>query len=144
MPQVTIVGNLTADPELRFTPSGAAVATFAIAESSRVKENGEWKDGPATYWRCEIWRDAAENLAESLKRGMRVIAVGETQQRTFETKSGESRTVLEVKVSEVGPSLKWATARPEKTNRSTKPAAAGRTPAVEDDPWGNNTSEAPF
>jgi single-strand DNA-binding protein len=142
MTQVTIVGNLTADPELRFTPSGAAVATFAIAESSRVKENGEWKDGPATFWRCEIWNDAAENLAESLKRGMRVIAVGETHQRTFETKAGESRTVTEVKVSEIGPSLKWATARPEKALRSTKPAAAGR--PVEDDPWGTNTSEAPF
>jgi single-strand DNA-binding protein len=142
VPEVTIIGNLVADPELRFTPSGAAVATFAIAESGRVKENGEWKDGPATFWRCEIWSDAAENLAESLKRGMRVIAVGKTHQRNYETKAGESRTVTEVKVSEIGPSLKWAMARPEKALRSTKPAAAGR--PVEDDPWGTNTSEAPF
>jgi single-strand DNA-binding protein len=142
MTQVTIIGNLVADPELRFIPSGAAKATFAIAESSRVKENGEWKDGPATFWRCEIWNDAAENLAESLKRGMRVIAVGETHQRNYETKAGESRTVTEVKVSEIGPSLKWAMARPEKALRSTKPATAGR--PAEDDPWGTNTSEAPF
>lgn len=136
MTQVTIVGNLTADPELRFTPKGAAVANFTVAESSRVKDGDKWVDGPSVFWRCEIWREAAENMVESLHRGDRVVAVGEVRQRTFETSSGEKRTVTEVTCSEVGPSLKWATASVEKRGK-TKPKT--------DDPWGVEPSgDLPF
>lgn len=131
MTAVTLIGNLTADPELKFTPQGKAVASFTIAESSRVKVGGEWKDGPSTFWRCQLWGEAAENLAETLQRGNRVIAVGDVKQRSFETSSGEKRTVTEVTVSEIGPSLRWATAKLERLNRTgmakPKPAA--------DDPW---------
>ncbi|MDQ6650985.1 MAG: single-stranded DNA-binding protein [Actinomycetota bacterium] len=116
---ITVVGNLTGDPELRFTPSGAAVASFTVASTPRTldKATNEWKDGEALFLRCSIWRQAAENAAESLTRGARVIVQGRLQQRSFETKEGEKRTVIEMQVDEVGPSLKYATAKVNKTTR---------------------------
>lgn len=117
---ITVVGNLTADPELRFTPSGAAVANFTVASTPRMydRQSGEWKDGEALFLRCNIWREAAENVAESLTRGSRVIVTGRLKQRSFETREGEKRTVFEVEVEEVGPSLKYATAKVNKASRS--------------------------
>jgi single-strand DNA-binding protein len=116
---ITVVGNLTNDPELRFTPSGAAVASFTVASTPRTldKATNEWKDGEALFLRCSIWRQAAENVAESLQRGARVIVQGRLKQRTFETEEGENRTVIELDVDEVGPSLKYATAKVNKTTR---------------------------
>ena len=116
---VTVVGNLTNDPELRFTPSGAAVASFTVASSTRVldKQTNEWKDGDALFLRCSVWRQAAENVAESLTRGMRVMVQGRLKQRSYETREGEKRTVFEVEVDEVGPSLKYATAKVTKAQR---------------------------
>lgn len=110
---ITVVGNLTADPELRFTPSGAAVANFTVASTPRIydRQSGEWKDGEALFLRCNIWREAAENVAESLTRGSRVIVTGRLKQRSFETREGEKRTVVEVEVDEIGPSLRYATAQ---------------------------------
>src|SRR3954468_8549558 len=103
---ITVVGNLTDDPELRFTPNGAAVASFTVASTPRIldKATNEWKDGDALFLRCSVWRQAAENVAESLQRGARVIVTGRLKQRSFETKEGEKRTVVEVEVDEVGPS----------------------------------------
>ncbi|BDB39626.1 single-stranded DNA-binding protein [Mycobacterium kiyosense] len=117
---ITVVGNLTADPELRFTPSGAAVANFTVASTPRIydRQSGEWKDGEALFLRCNIWREAAENVAESLTRGARVIVTGRLKQRSFETREGEKRTVVEVEVDEIGPSLKYATAKVNKASRS--------------------------
>jgi single-strand DNA-binding protein len=116
---ITVVGNLTNDPELRFTPSGAAVASFTVASTPRTldKATNEWKDGDALFLRCSIWRQAAENVAESLTRGMRVVVQGRLKQRSFETKEGEKRTVVELDVDEVGPSLKYATAKVTKASR---------------------------
>ena len=116
---ITVVGNLTADPELRFTPSGAAVANFTVASTPRTfdKNSNEWKDGEALFLRCSVWRQAAENVAESLSRGTAVIVQGRLKQRSFETKEGEKRTVYELDVDEVGPSLKWATAKVTKASR---------------------------
>ncbi len=110
---ITVVGNLTGDPELRFTPSGAAVANFTIASTPRVfdRQSNEWKDGDTLFMRCSIWRDAAENVSESLAKGMRVIAQGNLVQRTYETREGEKRSVVELQVDEVGPSLRYATAK---------------------------------
>ena len=110
---ITVVGNLTADPELRFTASGAAVANFTVASTPRTfdRATGEWKDGEALFLRCNIWRQAAENVAESLTRGARVIVTGRLKQRSFDTKEGEKRTVIELEVDEVGPSLRYATAK---------------------------------
>ncbi|MEJ2869992.1 single-stranded DNA-binding protein [Actinomycetospora sp. OC33-EN08] len=117
---ITVVGNLTADPELRFTPSGAAVANFTVASTPRTfdRQSGEWKDGEALFLRCNIWRQAAENVAESLTRGARVIVQGRLKQRSFETREGEKRTVIELEVDEVGPSLRYATASVTKASRS--------------------------
>jgi single-strand DNA-binding protein len=117
---ITVVGNLTADPELRFTPSGAAVANFTVASTPRTfdKNSNEWKDGEALFLRCSVWRQAAENVAESLHRGTAVIVQGRLKQRSYETKEGEKRTVYELDVEEVGPSLKWATAKVTKASRS--------------------------
>jgi len=117
---ITVVGNLTADPELRFTPSGAAVANFTVASTPRIydRQSGEWKDGEALFLRCNIWREAAENVAESLTRGARVIVTGRLKQRSFETREGEKRTVVEVEVDEIGPSLRYATAKVNKASRS--------------------------
>src|ERR1700751_2528335 len=117
---ITVVGNLTADPELRFTPSGAAVANFTVASTPRIydRQTGEWKDGEALFLRCNIWREAAENVAESLTRGARVIVTGRLKQRSFETREGEKRTVVELEVDEIGPSLRYATAKVNKASRS--------------------------
>jgi single-strand DNA-binding protein len=116
---ITVVGNLTADPELRFTPSGAAVANFTVASTPRTfdRQSGEWKDGEALFVRCNVWRQAAENVAETLTRGARVMVQGRLKQRSFETREGEKRTVVELEVDEVGPSLKYATAKVNKVSR---------------------------
>jgi single-strand DNA-binding protein len=116
---ITVVGNLTNDPELRFTPSGAAVASFTVASTPRTLDRGttEWKDGEALFLRCSIWRQAAENVAESLQKGARVIVQGRLKQRSFETREGEKRTVIELDVDEIGPSLRYATAKVNKAGR---------------------------
>ena len=110
---ITIVGNLTADPEMRFTPSGAAVASFTVASTPRTfdRQAGEWKDGETLFMRCSIWRDAAENVAESLTKGTRVIVQGRLVQRSYTTREGENRTVVEMQVDEIGPSLRYAKAQ---------------------------------
>ncbi|OJF09608.1 single-stranded DNA-binding protein [Couchioplanes caeruleus] len=117
---ITVVGNLTDDPELRFTPSGAAVAKFRIASTPRTldRQSGEWKDGEPLFLACNIWRDAAEHVAESLQRGARVIVQGRLRQRSYETREGEKRTVYELEVDEIGPSLRYATAKVQKMSRS--------------------------
>ncbi len=141
---ITVVGNLTADPELRFTPSGAAVANFTVASTPRTfdRTSGEWKDGDALFMRCNVWRQAAENAAETLTRGMRVMVSGRLRQRSFETREGEKRTVVELEVDEVGPSLKYATAKVNKVSRGSDSggapgngSAGGAAPV--DDPWGS-------
>jgi single-strand DNA-binding protein len=149
---ITIVGNLTADAELRFTPSGAAVANFTVASTPRTldKQSGEWKDGEALFMRCNIWRQPAENVAETLTRGMRVMVVGRLRQRSFEH-DGQKRTVIELEVDEVGPSLRYATAKVNKTSRgdgsdssrsssssSSRSGSGGRpSSSRSDDPWGS-------
>ena len=117
---ITIIGNLTSDPELRFTPSGAAVADFTIASTPRTldRQTQEWKDGEALFLRCNVWRQMAEHVAGSLTRGSRVMAQGRLKQRSFETKEGEKRTVVEMEVDEIGPSLRYATASVSKVSRS--------------------------
>jgi single-strand DNA-binding protein len=120
---ITLVGNLVDDPELRFTPSGAAVAKFRIASTPRTfdRQTNEWKDGESLFLTCNVWRQPAENVAESLQRGMRVIVQGRLRQRSYETKEGEKRTVFEVEVDEVGPSLRSATAKVTRAQRSGGP-----------------------
>ena len=110
---ITLVGNLTADPELRFTPSGAAVANFTVASTPRTfdRQTNEWRDGDAMFLNCAVWRQAAENVAESLQKGMRVIVQGRLKSRSYETREGERRTVFEVDVDEIGPALRYATAK---------------------------------
>ena len=117
---ITVIGNLTADPELRFTPSGSAVANFTIASTPRVfnKQTNEWDDGEALFLRASVWREAAENVAETLAKGMRVIAQGRLRSRSYDTKEGERRTVMELEVDEIGPSLRFAVARVQRANRS--------------------------
>lgn len=139
----TVIGNLTADPELRFTPSGAAVASFTVASTPRNfdRASGEWKDGDALFMRCNIWRQPAENVAESLTRGARVIVVGRLKQRSFETREGEKRTVVELDVDEIGPSLRYATATVRKATRSEggEWQRTGANPprnSTPPDPWG--------
>ncbi|SDO73270.1 single-strand binding protein [Nakamurella panacisegetis] len=124
---ITVVGNLTADPELRFTASGAAVANFTVASTPRTfdRASNEWKDGEALFLRCNIWRQAAENVAESLTRGSRVIVSGRLKQRSFETKEGEKRTVIELEVDEIGPSLRYATAKVNRANRGPETGGGG-------------------
>ncbi|WP_037364236.1 single-stranded DNA-binding protein [Amycolatopsis orientalis] len=150
---ITVVGNLTSDPELRFTPSGAAVANFTVASTPRTldRQTGEWKDGEALFLRCNIWRQAAENVAESLTRGARVVVQGRLKQRSFETKEGEKRTVVELEVDEIGPSLRYATAKVNKVSRggggggdfgggggfSGGGNRGGGNSAPADDPWGS-------
>jgi single-strand DNA-binding protein len=156
---ITVVGNLTADPELRFTPSGAAVASFTVASTPRTfdKQSNEWKDGDALFLRCSIWRQAAENVAESLQRGMRVVVTGRLQQRSYETREGEKRTVVEMQVDEVGPSLRYATAKVNRTQRGSSGGGSfggdsGGSARPDDDPWassgpaasGNFSDEPPF
>jgi len=139
---ITIVGNLVDDPELRFTPSGAAVAKFRIASTPRFmdKQTNEWKDGESLFLSCNVWRQAAENVAESLQRGMRVIVQGRLKQRSYETKEGEKRTVYEIEVDEVGPSLKNATAKVVKTARGGAGGFSGQ--QADNDPWAS-ASPAP-
>jgi single-strand DNA-binding protein len=156
---ITVVGNLTADPELRFTPSGAAVASFTVASTPRTfdRQTNEWKDGEALFLRCSIWRQAAENVAESLQRGTRVVVSGRLKQRSFETREGEKRTVIEMDVDEIGPSLRYATAKVNKTQRGSSGGygsggsggsdGGGSAAAASDDPWssaGPTTDEPPF
>ena len=115
---ITLVGNLTADPELRFTPSGAPVANFTVASTPRTfdRATSEWKDGDAMFINCSVWRQAAENAAETLTKGMRVIVQGRLKSRSYETREGERRTVFEIEVDEVGPSLRYATAKVNRTS----------------------------
>jgi single-strand DNA-binding protein len=121
--QITIAGNLVDDPELRFTPAGQPVARFRVASTPRFRDNstGEWKDGDSLFLTCNVWRQAAENVAESLQRGMRVIVSGRLRQRSYETKEGEKRTVYEVEVDDVGPSLRNASAKVARAQRSSGP-----------------------
>jgi len=162
---ITVIGNLTDDPELRFTPSGAAVANFTVASTPRSfdKNSNEWKDGDALFLRCSIWRQSAENVAESLTKGMRVIVSGRLRQRSYQTKEGENRTVVELDVEEIGPSLKYASAKVNRTQRgssgggfggggSDNGGGGGNYGAPADDPWssappaggGGFTDEPPF
>ena len=138
---LTITGNLTADPELRFTPSGAAVASFTVAVSKRVKNGDKWEDGPSSFYRCTIWRQAAENLTESLTKGDRVIVIGEMRHREYQDKQGETKTVWEVEADEVGPSLKFAVAKSARIKRD-----AGFSSPTVDDVWTTAplTDDAPF
>ncbi|AMM34693.1 Single-stranded DNA-binding protein [Sinomonas atrocyanea] len=117
---ITVIGNLTNDPELRFTPSGSAVANFTVASTPRTfdRQANEWKDGETLFLRASIWREAAENVAESLTKGMRVIVSGRLKSRSYETKEGEKRTVIELEVDEIGPSLRYASAKVNRTQRS--------------------------
>jgi single-strand DNA-binding protein len=145
---ITLIGNLTDDPELRFTPSGAAVAKFRVASTPRYmdRQSGEWKDGEALFLACNVWRQAAEHVAESLQRGARVIVSGRLKQRTYETKEGEKRTVYEVEVDEIGPSLRYATAKVQKMARSGGSGGGGGGgygAAGADDPWASATPAAP-
>ena len=165
---ITVIGNLTDDPELRFTPSGAAVAKFRIASTPRTldRQSGEWKDGEPLFLACSVWRQVAENVAESLQRGARVIVSGRLRQRSYETREGEKRTVIELEVDEIGPSLRYATAKVQKMSRSGSGtgggfgasngsgASGGGGGGFADDPWataapasgsgGNFDDEPPF
>src|SRR3989440_2405509 len=145
---ITVIGNLTDDPELGFTPSGAAVAKFRIASTPRTldRASGEWKDGEPLFLACSVWRQAAENVAESLQRGSRVIVQGRLRQRSYETREGEKRTVIELEVDEIGPSLRYATAKVQKMSRSSGGGGGFRSPRggpggqggggfAADDPW---------
>ncbi|WP_203337666.1 single-stranded DNA-binding protein [Nocardioides limicola] len=143
---ITVVGNLVDDPELRFTPSGAAVANFRIASTPRTfdRQTNEWKDGEALFLSCSVWRQAAENVAESLQKGMRVVVQGRLKQRSYETREGEKRSVIELEVEEVGPSLKYATAKVSRTTRSGGGGGgySGGAPAG-GDPWSTPQQSAP-
>jgi single-strand DNA-binding protein len=155
---ITVVGNLTDDPELRFTPSGAAVANFTVASTPRSfnRQSNAWEDGDTLFMRCSVWRQPAENVAESLTRGTRVVVTGRLKQRSYETREGEKRTVVELEVDEIGPSLRYATAKVQKTQRSGPGGPAGgsggpgggspdpwatSTPAP--DPWASGTADEP-
>ena len=165
---ITVIGNITGDPELRFTPSGAAVANFTVASTPRQfdRQSNEWKDGETLFLRASVWREAAENVAESLTKGTRVIVSGRLKSRSYETKEGEKRTVIELEVDEIGPSLRYANAKVNRTQRSnnqgagtgggfgnqgnTNPAAQQGDPWAANQPatagsWGNGPdSEPPF
>jgi single-strand DNA-binding protein len=158
--QITIVGNLVADPEIRYTPTGQAVATFRVASTPRFmdRQTNEWKDGDSLFLSCNVWRQAAENVAESLQRGMRVIVSGRLRQRSYETKEGEKRTVYEVEVDEVGPSLRNASAKVTRSSRSGgsggfsqgSPSGGGGQggygggSARSDDPWASDSGDSGF
>jgi single-strand DNA-binding protein len=161
---ITVVGNLVADPELRFTPAGQPVATFRVASTPRIRDNAtnEWRDGDSLFLTCNVWRQAAENAAESLQRGMRVIVTGRLKQRNYETKEGEKRTVYEVEVDDVGPSLRNASAKVNRASRGTGEGgfsgggnrSGGQGPSSggasrNEDPWasdsgGSYSDEPPF
>lgn len=140
---ITVVGNLTNDPELRFTPSGAAVASFTVASTPRTfdRASNEWKDGETLFLRCSVWRQYAENVAESLTRGSRVIVVGRLKQRSYETREGEKRTVIEMDVDDVGPALRNATAKVTKAARGGGGygEGGGAAAAPADDPWASGS-----
>ena len=161
---ITIIGRLTEDPALRYTPAGVAVANLTIAQNSRVfdKNSNEWKDKPTNFFRCSIWREAAEQVTESLQKGMAVIAYGEVTSRSYDTKEGEKRTVQEIELQNIGPDLKWATAKVTKAqknnnssgfgNQQSQPSGFGPSTAQQD-PWANQSqptfgngpdSEPPF
>jgi single-strand DNA-binding protein len=146
---ITLVGNLTADPELRFTPSGAAVANFTVASTPRTfdRQTNEWRDGDAMFLNCAVWRQAAENVAESLQKGMRVIVQGRLKSRSYETREGERRTVFEIDVDEIGPALKYATAKVSRNAsggqggaRSSSGGSGGGGANYGDDPWATGGS----
>ena len=168
---ITVIGNLTNDPELRFTPNGAAVASFTVASTPRTfdRQSNEWKDGDTLFLRCTVWRQAAENVAESLHKGTRVVVQGRLKQRSFETREGEKRTVVELEADEVGVSLRSATAKVSKSSRSSAGGGGGNggpggnpsggsgssfgggggaSSAPSDDPWSSSSSsysdEPPF
>ena len=160
-PTITIIGNLTAAPELKFTPSGAAVANFTVASTPRTynRETSQWDDGEPLFMRCAVWRDTAENVAESLDKGTRVIVSGYLKARSYQTKEGENRTVMELDVQEIGPSLRFATARVAKTQRGQSSGGWGQqqdarhgqgggdpwNPGTGAGGWGNtNRDEPPF
>lgn len=142
LPEIKIVGTITADPELRYIPSGAAVVSFTVAANDRKfdKDRNEWVDGDATFLRCNLWRQPAENVAESLRKGHRVLVTGQLKQRSFE-KDGQKRTTFEVEVDEVGPSLKWATASVSKAGKSGgnggRSSRSEWSESVNEDPWGS-------
>ena len=149
--QMTLVGNLTEDPELRFTPAGQPVAKFRVASTPRYldKSTNEWKDGDSLFLTCAVWRQAAENVAESLQRGMRVIVTGRLKQRSYETKEGEKRTVYELECDEVGPSLRNASAKVAKVARAGAAAGGQQASGKDTDPWasdkpGGYSDEPPF
>lgn len=152
--QITIVGNLVEDPNLRFTPSGQAVANFRVASTPRYfdKQSNQWTDGEALFLTCNVWRQPAEHCAESLTKGMRVIVQGRLKQRSYETREGHKRTVYEVDVDEIGPSLRNATAKVTKAQRAGAAPAGGfgqNRPATQDDPWASGgaqgtSTEPPF
>lgn len=147
---ITIIGNLVADPELRFTPAGAAVTNFQVASTPRTfdRQANEFKDGETLFLRCAVWREAAENVAESLTKGMRVVVTGVLKQRSYETTAGEKRTVIELEADEVAPSLKYATAKVNRTQRKDgngggfsgggNPAHGGQPAPAQQQPWGGN------
>ncbi len=149
---ITVVGNLTDDPELRFTPSGAAVANFTVASTPRVfkRESNSWEDGDTLFMRCSVWRQYAENVAESLVRGTRVVVQGRLKQRSYETREGEKRTVVELEVEEIGPALRYATAKVQRTERGGgrppggqgSAGGAGQPGSGGSDPWGSSTPAA--
>jgi single-strand DNA-binding protein len=156
---ITIIGNLVNDPELRYTPTGQAVATFRVASTPRFMDRttNEWKDGDSLFLSCNVWRQAAENVAESLQRGMRVIVSGRLKQRSYETKEGEKRTVYEIEVDEVGPSLRNASAKVSRSTRSTggsfggggQPGqgggyGGGAGARASDDPWAADPADNGF
>ena len=135
---ITVIGNLAADPELRFTPSGSAVANFTIASTPRTfdRQSNEWKDGETLFLRGSVWRESAENVAETLTKGTRVIAQGRLKSRSYETKEGEKRTVMELECDEIGPSLRFQTAKINRTQRTGDGGGAQRNQGGQNDPWG--------
>jgi single-strand DNA-binding protein len=139
---ITVVGNLTSDPELRYTQNGLAVANFTIASTPRNfdRASNEWKDGEALFLRASVWREFAEHVAGSLTKGSRVIATGRLKQRSYETKEGEKRTTIELEVDEIDPSLRYATALVSRAAGGAGGAARGGLPAGGDEPWGQPTS----
>lgn len=152
---ITVIGNLTDDPELRFTPSGAAVANFTVASTPRTlnRQTQQWEDGETLFLRCSIWRQAAENVAESLTRGTRVVVQGRLKARSYETREGEKRTVTELEVDEIGPSLTWATAKVNRVSRQGGSGGGGfgggnagggqQQQAPANDPWATSAPQAP-
>lgn len=138
---VTVVGNLTADPELKFTPNGQPVANFTVASTTRFwdRETNGYKDGDTLFMRCNVWRETAENVAESLARGNRVMVTGRLKQRSYETKEGEKRSVTELEVDEVGPSLKWATVKVNRTEKTDSKSSTRTTTKRDDSPWGSGS-----